>query len=109
VVVSPSLIGCEYCSLLKNPLEHAILTSVARQNLERASSLITKTLEQFGKLADPNSCICDICGDERAIIYSADSSGNITSNAMADDWVVGVIRWLFSFILDMNVCVFAQA
>jgi hypothetical protein len=82
--------------------QHALLTSVARQNLESASSLITKTLEYLSKSADPNSHICDVCEDERAIIYST-NSGNITSNAMADDWVVGVIRWLFSLILDMNV------
>ena len=86
----------------EEPLEHRInmpyFASVARQNLERTSSLITKTLEDFGKLADPNSFTYDACGDERAIICSTDSSGSVKSNAMVMDWGVGVIRWLFSFI-----------
>jgi hypothetical protein len=43
----------------EEPLEHRIdmpyFASVVRQNLEKASSVTTKTLEYFGKLADPNS------------------------------------------------------
>jgi hypothetical protein len=86
----------------EEPLERRIdmpyFASVARQNLERASSSIPKTLEYFSKLADPNSYIYDACGDERAIICSTDPSGNVTSNAIVLDRAVGVIRWLFSFM-----------
>jgi hypothetical protein len=73
----------------EEPLERRIgmpyFASVARQNLERKSSSIKKKSEYFGKLADPNSYIYDACGDERAIICSTDSSGNITSNAKVFD------------------------
>jgi hypothetical protein len=90
----------------EEPLERRIgmpyFASVARQNLERESSSVKKTLEYFGKLADPNSYSYGACGDERAIICSTDSSGNITSNAEVFDLGLSVFRWLFSFIFWPN-------
>jgi hypothetical protein len=83
---------------LERRIDMAYDASVLRQNLERESSSRTKTLEYFGKLADPNSYIYDACGDERGIICSSDPSGNITINAKVMDWWAGAIRWLFPFI-----------
>lgn len=83
---------------LENQIQMMYTASMIRQNLERKSALVPKTLQHYGKLADPNSFMYHACGDERAIVCSNDLSGNITSEAIVLDKYMDIIRWLRSFI-----------
>jgi hypothetical protein len=71
-----------------------------RQSLVRKSALVPKTLQYFGKPADPNTYIYDRCGDERTIICPNDPFGDITREAIAQDRLLGALRWLGSFIVS---------
>ncbi|CAM1511753.1 Fc.00g092660.m01.CDS01 [Cosmosporella sp. VM-42] len=76
------------------------VASIVRQSLERRAKRVPKTLEYFGKAADPNSYFYRDCGDEMAIHCSSemDPSGNTSSNAaIMDSWVDGY-KWMKSLV-----------
>ncbi|KAG4439850.1 hypothetical protein IFR05_004663 [Cadophora sp. M221] len=83
----------------ENRIEMMHVASIVRQNLERKSSLVPKTMDDFGQRADPNSWIYSSCGDEKATTCHSDSSGNITREAEFLDRVTGAMRWLGSFVV----------
>jgi hypothetical protein len=84
----------------ENRIPQMYVAAMIRQSLERKSALVPKTLKYFGKLADPNSYIYGACGDERAIVCSNDSSGNITHEAIVWDRLMSTLRWFGSFIVS---------